>query len=242
MSRRRYRRQGGGSAAIACASILFFIISAFVFQSMIANLSDYSLLAYQRVYTVYCSLSNATRDPTESLSDFSAFFNGVRALASYVNGAQLSAPYLILDFFGSTLFPRLMACLLLLSAAIVLMTLALRNPYMALAAVTVALVAIYFAYSIWNIASILSLETRIVQLICFNVDSQLTKLYGPDWSFFLRNIHGISLSPRDLFNPSVFSMFYLSFAESYRAWILEIGAACMAASALIALAAAKAAR
>ncbi len=241
MGKRRYRRRSSGSALTACTSILLFIISAFALQSMTANLGDYSLLAYQRVYNVYYSLSNATRDPTESAFAFFAFFDGVRALANYINGAQLFAPYVILDFIGNTLFIKLAACILLLAAATVIMALAIRNPCMALVAITAALAAAYFAYSIWNIASILSLETRIVQLICVNVDSQLTRLYGTEWGFFLRTIYGINLSPRDLFNPSIFSMFYYDFVESYRTWILEVGVACTAASAIVASVAAKAA-
>lgn len=242
MGRRRYRRSSGGSAALAFASVLLFILSAFVLQSMTSNLGDYSLLGYQRVYTVYSLLSNATRNPTESLFDYNAFFSGVRALADYVNGFQLLAPYLLLDFLADMLFLKFAVCILLLSAATVVMALAIRDPRMALAAITVAVVAVYFAYSFWNLASILSLETRIVQLICVNVDSQLTELYGSDWGFFLRLLHGINLSPRDLFNPSIFSVFYYSFAESYRLWVLEVGAACMTASALAALTAAKAAK
>ncbi|MBS7288303.1 MAG: hypothetical protein KIH01_06050 [Candidatus Freyarchaeota archaeon] len=239
MVRRRYRRSTSGSAALACASVLLFVLSAFALQSMIANFSDYLLLGYQRVYAVCFLLSDAARDPTESLFDYNAFFSGVSALADYVKGPQLLAPYSLLNLLADTLFLKLAACIILLSAATVLMAPTIRNPRVALAAITVAIVAMYFAHSFWNLASILSLETRIVQLICVNVDFQLTRLYGSDWGIFLRLLHGINLSPRDLFNPSIFSVFYYGFAESHRSWLLEVGVTCTVASAIVALTAAK---
>ncbi|MEM4949137.1 MAG: hypothetical protein QW392_07945 [Candidatus Jordarchaeales archaeon] len=158
---------------------------------MVVSLDGYSLLAYQRVHSVYYFLSNATRDPMESYSDFLAFFSGVRALASYVNGVQLCAPCAILDFVVNSLFFKFAACILLLSAAVVVATAASRNPYIALASLIVLVVTVYLSVSVWNIASILSLETRIVQLLCVNVDYQLTNIYGSEWGFFLKNIHGI---------------------------------------------------
>lgn len=218
---------------------LLFALTVLLFHSMSSGFNAFFQLGFQRLLAVHSLLVNATVNPAESFQSYIKFINGVEAVAMYVKSVQLLAPYLILNLLDEVLFFKLFGCLISLSIGVTLLAVGSKHPHAAIAAILAALVSAYFALLLWNIASLLSLETRMAQLVSVNVDAQLTSMYGSNWSLFLKAINGIDLAPRDLVNPSLFSMLYYVLVESRCRWILEVGLAFTASLSLAALIARK---